>query len=94
MQDATAALEEAKGKQEAQKARLDAEWATLHFQVTQLEQTRAKQLQICASLKVIFASKGYAPRASTCKTIFYLMSPLSVLDQLCLFAAQIGHLSF
>ena len=91
MQDATAALEEAKGKQEAQKARLDAEWATLHLQVTQLEQTRAKQLQICASLKVIFASKVSAPRASICKTVFYLMS---VLDQLCLFAAQIGHLPF
>lgn len=52
MQDATAALEEARSKQEVQKARLDAEWSDLYGQVNQLEQAKTKQLQLCSSLRV------------------------------------------
>ncbi len=63
MQDATAALEEAKTKQEVQKSRLDAEWATLHLQVSQLEQAKARQQEIGSNLqvRVVAATKGIMP---------------------------------
>ena len=56
MQDATAALEEARSKQEAQKSRLDAEWSVLQLQVSQLEQAKARQQHLCTSLRVRRAS--------------------------------------
>lgn len=59
MQDASAALEEAKTRQEHQKARLDTEWLSLQSQVLHLKETKTRTQEICSALKVTALIQSY-----------------------------------